>query len=293
MAALPWTRIDTHAAAVFLAGGRALKIKRAVRFPFLDYSTLARRKVACEAEIAVNRAFAPQIYRRVVAITRSARRRPRHRRRRRAGRMGGGDAAFRRDARRSTVWPSAAASTPRSPTRSAARWPRRMRRRRLRRIRASPPSLPKSSRRTTPSCARRAGLFAQAAVEALTRSARSALSNGMRPLLAARAEAGLVRRCHGDLHLGNIVLIDKAPVLFDAIEFDSKIASGDVLYDLAFLLMDLIERRLKAPPISCSTAISPKRAGSQISTRSPRCHFICRCARRSAPRSARQRRKQA
>src|ERR1700732_4484680 len=62
-------RIDTHAASVFLAGSRALKIKRAVRFPFLDYSTLAKRKAACDEEIKVNRRFAPQIYRRVVAIT--------------------------------------------------------------------------------------------------------------------------------------------------------------------------------------------------------------------------------
>src|SRR5262249_23368546 len=65
-------RIDTHAASVFLWGDRALKIKRAVRFPFLDYSTLERRKAACEAEIAVNRAFAPEIYRGTVAITREA-----------------------------------------------------------------------------------------------------------------------------------------------------------------------------------------------------------------------------
>src|SRR3974377_1784932 len=62
-------RIDTHAATVFLAGERALKIKRAVRFPFLDYSTLAKRKAACEAEIEVNRAFAPEIYRGVLPIT--------------------------------------------------------------------------------------------------------------------------------------------------------------------------------------------------------------------------------
>src|SRR6058998_3750153 len=65
-------RIDTHAASVFLAGDRALKIKRAVRFPFLDYSTLGKRKAACEAELAVNLPFAPQIYRRVVPITRQA-----------------------------------------------------------------------------------------------------------------------------------------------------------------------------------------------------------------------------
>src|SRR5271169_3102768 len=56
-------RIDTHGASAFLEGKRALKIKRAVRFPFLDYSTLEKRKVACDEEIAINRAFAPQIYR--------------------------------------------------------------------------------------------------------------------------------------------------------------------------------------------------------------------------------------
>src|SRR4051812_45840301 len=66
----PVKRIDTHAATVFLAGSRALKIKRAVRFPFLDYSTLEKRKQACEAEIEVNRPFASELYRGVVAITR-------------------------------------------------------------------------------------------------------------------------------------------------------------------------------------------------------------------------------
>jgi aminoglycoside phosphotransferase family enzyme len=49
-------RIDTHAASVFLAGKRALKIKRAVRFPFLDYSTLEKRRAACVAEIEIGRA---------------------------------------------------------------------------------------------------------------------------------------------------------------------------------------------------------------------------------------------
>src|SRR3954464_3465145 len=62
-------RIDTHAASVFLEGSRALKIKRAVRFPFLDYSTLQKRKAACDDEIRINRPFAPQIYHRVVPIT--------------------------------------------------------------------------------------------------------------------------------------------------------------------------------------------------------------------------------
>src|ERR1700681_4508497 len=63
-------RIDTHAAVVFLAAERAYKVKRAVRFPFLDFSSLEKRREACIAEIDANRPFAPAIYCRVVAITR-------------------------------------------------------------------------------------------------------------------------------------------------------------------------------------------------------------------------------
>lgn len=59
-------------------------------------------------------------------------------------------------------------------------------------------------------------------------------------MLEQRGEAGFVRHCHGDLHLGNIVLIEHKPVLFDAIEFDPVMASIDVLYDLAFPVMDLL-----------------------------------------------------
>src|SRR2546421_4323848 len=64
------------------------------------------------------------------------------------------------------------------------------------------------------------------------------------PLLAERGRRSLIRRIHGDLHLSNIALIDGRPVLFDAIEFSDIIASGDLLYDLAFVLMDLAERGL-------------------------------------------------
>src|SRR5262249_49082546 len=86
-------------------------------------------------------------------------------------------------------------------------------------------------------------LFDPGAVAALTAKSRAALVR-VRPLLLARGTEGLVRRGHGDLHLGNIALIDARPVPFDALEFDPVVASGDVLYDLAFLLMDLVERKL-------------------------------------------------
>src|SRR5471030_1748991 len=66
------SRIDTHGAAVFLAGEEVYKVKRAVRFPFMDFSTLEKRHAACEAEIAVNKPNAPAIYLGVVPITRDA-----------------------------------------------------------------------------------------------------------------------------------------------------------------------------------------------------------------------------
>src|SRR5260370_23319394 len=88
-------------------------------------------------------------------------------------------------------------------------------------------------------------LFDPAQTASLGRDSRLAL-NRLRPLLAARSAAGMVRRGHGDRHLGNVALLDGNPVLFDAVEFSPLIAAGDVLYDLAFLLMDLVERGLGA-----------------------------------------------
>ncbi len=56
----------------------------------------------------------------------------------------------------------------------------------------------------------------------------------LRDLLEQRRDAGFVRHCHGDLHLRNICLVDDVPTLFDAIEFDERIACIDTLFDLAF-----------------------------------------------------------
>ena len=66
-----------------------------------------------------------------------------------------------------------------------------------------------------------------------------------RDLLEERRRAGQVRHCHGDLHLANIVLLEGRPVLFDCLEFDEALASTDTLYDLAFLLMDLLHQDLR------------------------------------------------
>jgi predicted kinase len=78
------------------------------------------------------------------------------------------------------------------------------------------------------------------------RAAAGRTLDAVAPLLRARAGAGHVRRCHGDLHLRNLVLIGDRPVPFDALEFDERLGTMDVLYDLAFLLMDLRQRGLDA-----------------------------------------------
>jgi uncharacterized protein len=236
-------RIDTHAASVFLAGERAYKVKRAVRFPFLDYSSPAKRKAACEAELAVNRPFAPGLYRRVAAITREA-----------DGRLaldGTGEpvewavemrrfdenATLDRLADRGKIDLALADALARAVAAAHRDAP----------IAETEPWLDALARFVAQNDAafrEMPAVFPAADAEALTRASRAALER-MRPLMRARGAQGLIRRGHGDLHLGNIALIDGKPVPFDAIEFDPLIAAGDVLYDLAFLLMDLTERGLK------------------------------------------------
>jgi aminoglycoside phosphotransferase family enzyme/predicted kinase len=236
-------RIDTHAASVFLAGDRALKIKRSVRFPFLDYSTLARRKQACEAELAVNAPYAPEIYRGVVAITREADGKlaisgngtpvewavemRRFDEKRTLDHLTGEIDEALADALGQAV---AEAHAPAKPIEGAP-W-----------IAAIGSYIGEHAEafRKYPE------LFSRAEIDTLERLGRTAYQRIL-PLLRDRGQRGLIRRIHGDLHLGNIVLIDSRPVLFDAIEFSDIIASGDVLYDLGFLLMDLLERGLALP----------------------------------------------
>jgi aminoglycoside phosphotransferase family enzyme/predicted kinase len=238
------TRVDTHAASVFLAGNNALKIKRAVRFPFLDYSTLAKRKAACEAEIAVNQAFAPAIYRGVVAITCTPG----------GGFAIGGDgepvewavAMQRFDetktldhlAERGEINAALADALGRAVAKAHALAP----------VATGfdfAAELAEIIAQNDAELAAEPALFPPQQVATLA-AATAAAFKSLRALLDQRGRDGFVRRCHGDLHLGNIVLLDGEPMLFDAIEFDPKLATSDTFYDLAFLLMDLIERGLNA-----------------------------------------------
>ena len=238
----PVKRVDTANAAVFLAGRDVYKIKRAVKFPFMDLSTLERRRRACETEIAVNRNNAPSVYIGALPIVREEgtlklggegeivewathmRRFDENMTLDRVAERGGIDDALV-DKLAVAIRRSHAAA----PLRDAAR---------------AAHELETYIEQNDAAFAERPRLFPPAAARRLTQDARAAFAVA-RPILLARGSQGLARRSHGDLHLRNIVLIDGEPTLFDAVEFSDDVASGDVLYDLAFLIMDLEERGLR------------------------------------------------
>ena len=233
-------RIDTHAAAVFLAGSLAYKIKRPVVFPFLDFSTLDRRETACRREIAVDRPIAPQIYRRVVAITREADGSPA---------IGGSGpplewavemnrfdetATLDRVVAKGPLAPDFVDDLAATVARMQARAGRRE---------AAPwiADLGRYLDQNAEAFAARPDLFPPERAAVLTRRARARLA-GLEAHLEARGRLGFVRLGHGDLHCGNIALIDGRAQPFDAVEFDDAVATGDILYDAGFLVMDLADR---------------------------------------------------
>jgi aminoglycoside phosphotransferase family enzyme/gluconate kinase len=239
-------RIDTHASIVFLTGTRAFKLKRAVRYRFLDYSTLELRQRYCEREVAINRRTAPALYDGVVAVVR----RPdgglalggtgtpveylvAMKRFDEAGLFsnladtGGLDARLIIDAVDEAIalHDSAELVQPGEASGGGAAG--------LHRVIAD----------NAADLADYRDLFGADAVEAYTAAVESAFA-GVANLLDQRAAAGFVRHCHGDMHLANICTFEARPTLFDAIEFSETIARIDTLYDLAFLLMDLDVRGL-------------------------------------------------
>ncbi|MEX0851856.1 MAG: phosphotransferase, partial [Bauldia sp.] len=238
----PVRRIDTHAAAVFLAGPDVYKVKRAVRFPFMDQSTLARRRRACQTEVIVNRAFTPELYLGTVAITRDG------------GALGlGGDGEIvewavhmrRFDENRTLdLVADRGEITPGLIAGIADLILASHRAAKLGDGDRATAALGGVVDETLSELLEAPEIFPAADAADLAAAMHASYAR-VRPLLLERGADGRARRCHGDLHLRNIALIDRGPILFDAIEFDESIATTDVLYDLAFALMDLWERRLQ------------------------------------------------
>jgi aminoglycoside phosphotransferase family enzyme/predicted kinase len=231
--------IETSCARVFLVGEAAWKVKRPVNFGFLDYSTLELRRWSLERELSFNRAAAPDIYRAVRRLTRTE-----------AGGVeidGAGEIVeyvleMRRFDEQGVLAQQPWAiddALEESLGRTIAQF------------HAGAPLRPQgggvgalgytiaSNANLLRGLAPRLG--AQA-VERLIAETDLALER-LGPLLDARAGQGFARHCHGDLHLGNILVEDGKPILFDCIEFNDSLSDIDIQYDLAFLLMDLDFRR--------------------------------------------------
>ena len=286
-------RIDTHAAMVFLEGDSRAEdqARRALSLPRLFDAGKSARPPARRSSGSTGdsrRRSTGALFRSRASDDGLAR----NRRHRHAGRMGGRNDALRRAAD--------ARSSRRGRADSIRRLPKPLPMRSLRSHDMAPRAGASLDRLAFPRSSR-ATLRHSAMPAALPSDRRShaqfagLLCRGFAPLLEQRGAQGFVRRCHGDLHLANIVLIAQKPVLFDAIEFDRVIASIDVLYDLAFPLMDLIHygqnaaANAAAQPLSCDDAGRTSRCAREP----PSVHVAARryprpCVARPARRPARQ-----
>jgi aminoglycoside phosphotransferase family enzyme/predicted kinase len=245
------TRIDTHSAHVFLAGDRALKIKRAVKYDYLDFSTLGKRKTILERELALNTPAAPSLYRRVVAVTREV-----------DGALAlGGTGAPVEYALEMRRFPAEAQLDRMA---DAGRLDDDLARalgEAVARYHLAATTRPADGAELIGEILGElgrvfAGMTDELGREALEDFRKSATDWHARlaPLLALRTRDGHVRRCHSDLHLANLVLLDGTPVPFDALEFDERLGTCDTAYDLAFLLMDLHHRGLDRQANLCLNA---------------------------------------
>lgn len=232
-------RVDTHISRIFLAGDRAWKMKRALRTNYLDFSTLDQRKRMCRRELEVNR-VAGDIYLRATPVVR------------RDGRLrlgGPGEPVewlvemrrFDRSLELDRLCDSGDLTFPiveRLADEVAA----------LHRAAPVTPAFGDPG-----DLQARIDQIAGALEEACDgpdlvgevtawRTDAQAARRARADLIERRRRLGRVRRCHGDLHLGNVVMLGDRPTPFDAIEFNEPIASIDVLYDLALTLSDLLMR---------------------------------------------------
>jgi uncharacterized protein len=232
--------LETHISLVFIGADTVWKLKKAVRLTFLDFTPLDARRRFAQRELELNAPAAPGLYRDVVAVVRRA-----------DGTLGFGGP----DERPVVDWVLRMAPVPADDFLDAIAAAGGLTPSLLDALgdavaafhRGLPPAI---------------GVDAAAAMRHVTRgNAQSALDaglpetavqawqtrilealDGIAPWLAQRSRDGFVRRAHGDLHLGNLCLWQGRPVPFDALEFDEAMATIDLGYDLAFLLMDLDQR---------------------------------------------------
>lgn len=232
--------IETHISFVLVGVAYAYKIKKALKNPFLDQSTLALREHACHEELRLNGRLAAALYLGVVAITGSA-----------DAPVLGGDgstidcAVKMRAFAQEGLWDRLA-------TQHALRAAHVDELARvLAPVHAAAAAADAHGRLGSPAQVRQPLLDSLADLDRLVRTPqdRSRLRQlrswevdayqRLQPALAERLALGRVRECHGDLHLGNVTLIDGRTTVFDGIEFNDDFRWIDVMSDVAFMAMDL------------------------------------------------------
>jgi len=237
--------LETHISWVLLAGDYAYKLKKPVNLGFLDFSSLEARRFYCEEELRLNRRTAPQLYLEVVPITGSES----------APQLGGkGEAIeyavkmrrFPQEALLSRMAQDGALGE--GHIDALARGIAAFHSRVARADAATP--FGSAAEVLAPALQNfdqiEALIGADADVPELERLRAWTQEEHarLRAEFEARKAAGFVRECHGDLHLGNIALLEGVPTPFDGIEFNEALRWIDVMSEVSFLVMDLIDRKL-------------------------------------------------
>jgi uncharacterized protein len=235
--------LETHISWVLLTGDYAYKIKKPVNLGFLDFSTPAMRGHYCEEELRLNRRLAPELYLEVVTIRGTPeaphiggkgplldyavkmREFPQDALASRLleyGQFGAGEV----DALAALIADFHAAATPAGAT---ARF-------------GAPEIVRAAALQNFEQIMPRLRLARDKEAVQLLREWTEREFRARHDEFAARKRAGRVRECHGDLHLGNIVLSGGRPVPFDCIEFNDELRWIDVVSEVAFVVMDLHDR---------------------------------------------------
>jgi aminoglycoside phosphotransferase family enzyme/predicted kinase len=235
--------IETHVSLVFLAGDRAYKLKRAVKYPYLDFSTEEKRRRACDGELALNRRTAPTLYLEVRALVR------------------GSDGKITFAAEGPAIdWLVVMRRFEQSSLFDALAQTGGLNAPLMNELAGHIAGFHAMAERcfdhggaaaltaiveTNHGCLRAARQvsFSADLIDQIRESSLQQLM-ALSGLIDRRRTEGKVRRCHGDLHLRNVCLLDGKPTLFDCLEFSDELGCIDVLYDVAFLLMDLEHRGL-------------------------------------------------
>lgn len=239
----PALQIETHISWVLICGGHAYKFKKAVDLGFADFSTLSQRRHCCAEELRLNRRLAPDLYLDVITITGPAE----------APSVDGPGPVLEYAVRMREFPQQALASHALERGELASRHVDRLATD-VAAFHAGVAVAGPDSPYGRPEDALRAALTNFEVIRSSTTDPTEldelveleAWTQGKyarrRELLAQRLATGFVRECHGDLHLGNIVLHEGRLVVFDCIEFNPRLRWIDVMSEIAFVVMDLVDR---------------------------------------------------